>query len=236
MQGWQEDQIQDLLTIRGESNIFGAVTKVAIQLGFEYCAYGIRTPLPLSNPRIVMYSTYPVNWQARYLEHNYVASDPTVLHGLRSLLPIVWSDKLFESTPQLWEEARSYGLNHGWAQSSRDANGIGGMLTLARSGEELSALELREHGLKMNWLTQIAHIGMSQQLADKLLPEMEASLSDREVEVLRWTAEGKTSAEISYILNISGRTVNFHISNAMIKLNAVNKTSAVIRAARIGIL
>lgn len=37
-----------------------------------------------------------------------------------------------------WEEARSYGLNVGWAQSSRDFIGTRGMLTLARSNDQLS--------------------------------------------------------------------------------------------------
>jgi len=54
--------------------------------------------------------------------------------------------------------------------------------------------------------------------------------------VLRWTADGKTSSEISCILNIAERTVNFHINNVVAKLNAANKTSAAIKAAMLGLL
>ena len=110
------------------------------------------------------------------------------------------------------------------------------LLTLARSGEPLSEAELEDKGLKMAWLTQIAHLGMSRCLTPKLMPEAGMQLSDREEEVLRWTAEGKTSGEISDILNISERTVNFHIANAVTKLNAANKTAAAIRAAVLGML
>ncbi|MFH4351257.1 LuxR C-terminal-related transcriptional regulator, partial [Acinetobacter baumannii] len=55
-------------------------------------------------------------------------------------------------------------------------------------------------------------------------------------EALRWTAEGKTSAEIAQILGVTERTVNFHLSNSMQKLNVNNKISAAIRAVMLGLL
>ncbi|MTJ79618.1 MAG: hypothetical protein F8N37_01155 [Telmatospirillum sp.] len=61
-------------------------------------------------------------------------------------------------------------------------------------------------------------------------------LTEREIEVLRWTASGKTSGEISDILSISVNTVNFHLKNTITKLRTANKTAAVFEAARAGIL
>jgi DNA-binding CsgD family transcriptional regulator len=49
-------------------------------------------------------------------------------------------------------------------------------------------------------------------------------------------ADGKTASEIADILNISERTANFHIANVITKLNAPNKTAAVIRAGLLGML
>jgi LuxR family transcriptional regulator len=88
----------------------------------------------------------------------------------------------------------------------------------------------------LDWLTQVAHMAMSHIIVPKLLPELSTDLSSREISVLRWTAEGKTAGEISDILAISERTVNFHINNTMVKLNAANKTAAAIRAAVLGLL
>ena len=48
-------------------------------------------------------------------------------------------------------------------------------------------------------------------------------ISRREMEVLKWLIEGKTNWEISVILNISERTVKFHIQNLMKKLGATNR-------------
>ena len=53
------------------------------------------------------------------------------------------------------------------------------------------------------------------------------ALSMREKEVLKWLKMGKSSWDISIILAISERTVNFHITNIMNKLDAMTRTQAV---------
>ncbi len=63
-----------------------------------------------------------------------------------------------------------------------------------------------------------------------------APLSLRETEVLRWSAEGKTADAIGLILHLSERTVNFHIANAIKKMGASNKISAVVQAVLCGVL
>ncbi|WAR46061.1 autoinducer binding domain-containing protein [Methylomonas rapida] len=236
MKAWQEIQLQALQTSDSEHQLFQTIVSLGAELGFDYCAYGLRLALPLSNPKIVKKSNYPSAWQVQYQAKNYCAVDPTVKHALRSPLPILWTDGLFTSTAAFWEEARSFGLRYGWAQSMRDVHGATGMLTLARSDEPLSETELAAKAFKMAWLAQNAHIVLSRRLLPKLLPEADTKLSNREIAVLRWTADGKTSGEIASIMKITERTVNFHISNAATKLNAANKTSAAVKAAMLGFL
>lgn len=55
----------------------------------------------------------------------------------------------------------------------------------------------------------------------------ERPLTPRELEVLRWVAEGKTNWEIGRILRVSENTVRFHLKNINYKLNASNKYHAV---------
>ena len=57
------------------------------------------------------------------------------------------------------------------------------------------------------------------------------ALNEREVEVLTWAARGKTSAEIAKILDLTKRTVDFHIDNAREKLGAATRVEAAIKAA-----
>ncbi|MGG1945977.1 helix-turn-helix transcriptional regulator [Trinickia sp. NRRL B-1857] len=61
-------------------------------------------------------------------------------------------------------------------------------------------------------------------------------LSNRECEVLRWAAEGKTSYEIGMILGLTERTINFHIARSIVKLGASNKTNAVVKAMQRGLI
>ena len=59
-------------------------------------------------------------------------------------------------------------------------------------------------------------------------------LTAREVEVLQWTAEGKTSAEIAVIMGLSEHTVNHYATLATQKLGCANRTQAVVYAMRLG--
>jgi len=58
------------------------------------------------------------------------------------------------------------------------------------------------------------------------------SLSPREREVLMWLSRGKTSWAISVILQISERTVNYHVNNILRKLGVINRMQAVSVAAK----
>jgi len=60
-------------------------------------------------------------------------------------------------------------------------------------------------------------------------------LTDRENEILRWVMEGKSTWDIAQILNITERTVKFHVDNIMKKFNAVNRAHAVAIALSMGI-
>jgi DNA-binding CsgD family transcriptional regulator len=61
-------------------------------------------------------------------------------------------------------------------------------------------------------------------------------VSERERDCLYWTAEGKTSDEIAIILGLSTHTVNHYLTSATRKLDAANRTHAVTRAIRFGLI
>ncbi len=62
------------------------------------------------------------------------------------------------------------------------------------------------------------------------------SLSEREVAVLQMLAQGKRNKDISKALSITERTVKFHISSVLGKLDAGNRTEAVVVAAERGLI
>lgn len=65
---------------------------------------------------------------------------------------------------------------------------------------------------------------------------MSVTLSSRERACLAWAAQGKSSWDIGAILAISENTVNFHIKNAMRKLQTTSRTVAAIKAMQLGLI
>jgi NarL family two-component system response regulator LiaR len=61
------------------------------------------------------------------------------------------------------------------------------------------------------------------------------ALTDREIEILRQVALGKTNQEIADELVVSERTVRTHITNILAKLRLSNRTQAALYALREGI-
>lgn len=61
-----------------------------------------------------------------------------------------------------------------------------------------------------------------------------SDLTQRELEVLRWTMAGKSAWEVGQILRISEGTVHFHARSTIRKLNVTDKHQAVLKALSLG--
>ena len=235
METWTRELLSALGDLRDANQVFDEIDRSARVLGFEQCAYGLRLPLPFTKPQTLMLNNYDSRWSLRYKEMGYLDVDPTVRIGRRSNFPIVWSDEIFRGAPQFWSEARSFGLTVGWAQSCFDGDGAVGLLSVSRSHEALTHAELMAKEPKLRWLVNIGHTALSLALG-RNVASTPATLTKREIEVLQWTADGKTSSEIGNILSVSTNTINFHIQNATTKLEVANKAAAVAKAAALGLL
>ena len=86
---------------------------------------------------------------------------------------------------------------------------------------------------------------MSQDIARKMLTTFEGirsnaeitpSLTERELEVIKALAQGKSNKEIARALDISEKTVRNHASNIYKKLHIFDRTQAVIYAIRRGLV
>lgn len=67
-------------------------------------------------------------------------------------------------------------------------------------------------------------------------PEPARPLRPVELDVLRLAAEGWTNEAIAAELGIAARTVKTHVQNLLVRLDAPDRTAAVARAFRLGIL
>lgn len=235
MKTWTEELLFTLSLAPDVPALFDRLQQSARRLGFDQCAYGLQQPVPFTNPKIFMVSNYDCRWRRRYLDAGYLHVDPTVRHARRSLKPMIWSDELFRETPEMWEEARSFGLRVGWAQSCVDVSGAVGLLSLSRSHERLTCAEIIAKEPYLRFFVSTAHIALVDALAGEFSTSGPA-LSAREIEILKWTGDGKTASETADILGIATSTVSFHVNNVLSKLRVPNKAAAVARAAALGLL
>jgi DNA-binding CsgD family transcriptional regulator len=61
-------------------------------------------------------------------------------------------------------------------------------------------------------------------------------LTQREIDVLTWARDGKTDWEIATIMDLSRKTVNFHIEKAKRKLGYSSRITAIAAALRDGLI
>jgi LuxR family transcriptional regulator len=238
MNKWQAHLIDSLLDVGSPDQIQARIAWAATELGFDHYTYGCWLPLPLSNPSLELIGNAPQDWQRRYRQQRHAGHDPVVAHARRSMEPLVWDEAVFAAHPALARDVREHGCCVGWTQASIDAQGRRGLLTLARRTPAVSPAERQQKAQNIRWLAYMAHLFLDNEAVKRQeMPQAAATgLTDREAEVLRWTGDGKTTGEISSILAISNNTVNYHLKNATAKLQAANKTSAVVIALTRGML
>jgi LuxR family transcriptional regulator, quorum-sensing system regulator SolR len=229
MTPWQSE-LFDRLKGAGAAQVCERLARATSDIGFRWYEYSVWHPLPLSNPRLHTLGNTPAPWRQRYEMQRYWAVDPVVSHARRSLEPLIWNDEVFQRFPALHSDAQRHGLRYGWTMASLNPNGQRGMLTVSRDKRALHAEEADALESSFSWLVYLAHMFLAEKVARQHDLDGHTELTPREAEVLRWIGDGKSSAEISCILSISTDTVNFHLRNAMEKLNASNRTSAVVTA------
>lgn len=222
---------------KSESQISDYTLKKVEQHGFSYFHFKL-TPrfssVPMHSNTL---SNYPNEFIRTFEKNHSLHKNPIIAHCHFSIAPIAWDEELFCDSPEIWQECQAHGLKYGWSQSVHDASGGVSILSLARSYPPLTEDEFTEKAAHALWLCNQLHSFMSARSLPRLreLPPV-SRLSIRESEVLKWTAEGKTASDIAMILSLTTRTVNFHISSAIRKMGANNKTSAVVIATKSGLL
>ncbi|UXH77465.1 autoinducer binding domain-containing protein [Roseateles amylovorans] len=236
MNCWQVQQLRLVSSAADTDETFQTILAEVNRLGFQYCSFGMKAPVPLIAPRVLWCSNYPEAWKTRYEQGDFLRRDPTVAHAIVSDEPILWSDALFATCPELRLEARAHGLAHGWAQPRRDSRGMVSLLTCARTDPPICEEELQAKAERLQWLSYLCHEAMLKHWDSSLRDKGDLDLSAREREVLRWSCDGKTSADMAQIIGVSEATVNFHMRNACQKLGTGNKTAAAVMAALMGLL
>ncbi|MGB6230166.1 MAG: LuxR family transcriptional regulator [Litorimonas sp.] len=174
---------------------------------------------------------WPEEYSREWVEKDYVFHDPITRLALRSRTSFDWRTAWEQSDAvgrNILDRARDFSLTQGVAIPVTAGNlplGVVSMSYDERPSEEtLARLDVVAiHAYSR--LLRLLDLGEEMPVVP---------LTKREIEVLTFTAAGKTAWEISRIYGIAEDTVRKHLRNIIIKTQAMNKTHAVTIALRNG--
>ena len=201
--------------------------------------------LPASNEhkvvvrrRHMLMGAFPPGWMDQYFTQDYAHIDPIVRRSKCDPSPFLWS----EAAPfvraehsaiasRMFGEAAEFNLKAGFVVPMTPPRGE---VIAASLGGEAADVPPEAHG--MIAVICAYAIGRAIELRDREKKRRRSGLTTREVECLKWAADGKTEWETSAILSISEHTADKHLANARRKLGAANRAQAVANAIRWGII
>jgi DNA-binding CsgD family transcriptional regulator len=227
---WWRDVSTSFSQVVTEASLLEQMHHFGKRLGFDYVAVGAKgMAITGKQDAALIISNYPSAWLERYMHAGYLAVDPTVRIGTRSRNAIIWSDAIFS-------KAQDFELRAGVAQSSWARGGVFTLLSLARSQSPVTPVEAHELQPHLLMLAEFVTSKLQNLIDSENSKRYRHQLSPREIEVLKWSAQGKTTYELSAMLGVASATVQFHVQNAKRKLGVTTKTQATDYARRLGLI
>jgi LuxR family quorum-sensing system transcriptional regulator CciR len=247
------DFIERSSGITSPQKLFELLVEAARDEGYDQLAYGAltyREPFQLAeHPPLAIALNYSEQWQSRYAERRYSEVDPVVAFTPRIAHPFLWDrlrdgDRLTPKQQLVMNEAHEAGLKNGISVPLHGPSAKVAVVSFASGFHDADPQARLGH---FNALASLFHVTFTAIVHGAELdspsiapgPELDApsiALSQRERDCLSWTAQGKSSWDIGMILAISENTVNFHVKNAMRKLDATSRIVAVLKAVRLGLI
>lgn len=242
MQYFIEDFIHQTNAARSNDELFSLYTAALKRLGFDRTVYTFLTDFPHLGKQAghgIEYS-YPEDWMRYYKERQYGRVDPVVLNVLQGRPVFTWDAlhsmmQMTSSQTLLMQQGREAGLHDGVGVTLA---GPGGCLAAVGVASSMGGIAPDRDALsRIKVITEQFHLAycsfnLLQSTEGRNLPH----LTVREIEILKWWSQGKTSKEISLILGCTVATIKFHAKNIYAKLHANSKTLCVTKAIKLGVI
>ncbi|MGQ4275010.1 helix-turn-helix transcriptional regulator [Terrihabitans sp. B22-R8] len=219
-----------------ESYLLGARERLGVA-NLSFCVPGI-SGLELGAANSVF--TYASEWAERYVSKEYDRIDPVARFDPFRTSPISWT-----AFPQgcptiswLFREAESYGVGRqGVSIPVRGGLGTAGVLSLTtfQSAREWERGEWMCRGIG-SVLGPYIHDVVFRLQRSSILVEGQPILTARQKRCFECLANGNTAKQIAAELGISGAMVRSHLHAARRRLGARSISSALVKAASLGLL
>jgi DNA-binding CsgD family transcriptional regulator len=216
------------------AEVWRAVTAAVEPLGYHHiCVLAHQADLRERIAPAVLYFNAPQGFADAYDRAGHGPSNPLVQRALTRLEPL--------AVNEIWAAPLTDRQKRVLAFISASLNVRDGFTIPIRLDEQLDGIVMfggltpDTSPLTRSYLHLLAHCAFkrAKELTESPVKRRKGALTTRELECLRWTALGKTDAEIGTILSISARTARFHIENAKRKLGVSTRIQAVAEALKL---
>ncbi|MBB4064341.1 helix-turn-helix transcriptional regulator [Gellertiella hungarica] len=229
--------IEEISGFKTQFDVFRFMKRVTESFGskvFMVMTLPARTTLTLAGSSVI--TNWPPELIAFYDREGLLTASPVIDRLRNSTTPFTYDTSRINhgrkdgKHEKVVEAFNRYGMERGAYFPVHDSLGQRGAISL--SGER--------DGFDFDEMVALSYIFVHVFDSLSALREMDRrpgeSLTDREIDCLTWTAAGKTSAEIAEILTLSEHTVNHYLNRATKKLDTVNRTQAVVKAMKTGLI
>jgi DNA-binding CsgD family transcriptional regulator len=228
-----------VLEARDQAQFRSVVVRFAQQLGFDTVSAMVVVDKPGIESEFVTVHNTPMAFEETFGNTSVNRRDPVMQHCKRQTMPIVWGQKTYldNNVVELWETQAQFGYRNGIAMALHMPEGRHFMLGVDRDlalPADRAELTRLVADLQL-FAVHAQDTAMRVLVSEQHQPER-PSITPRELEVLRWTMDGKTAWEVGALLSITERTVIQHLQNAMRKLDCNSKHQAVLKALRLGLI
>lgn len=223
------DSLQDRLVTFANRLDFGLVSAVLLE-------GDIRSP----NVRGRSISNTPAAFIEISRSLDAARRDPVMASLMRFEAPFIYDQRTYvdAGAEDLWESQAPYGYSTGIAvslhlpQERRFLLGIDRPSRLPRNESKLTFLLDSVQTLAVH-----AQAAATRLVGEDLGPPREfPRITPQELECLRWSMDGRSATDVGALMNITPRTVNFHLQNVMRKLNVTSKLQAVLKCVDAGLI
>ncbi len=216
---------------QSSDDVWRSVRDAVKSLGYEHiCVLAHQADLRERITPAVLYFSAPDGFADALDRGGHGPNNPLVQRALTRLEPLaaneIWGAPLDERQKRVLAFiSRSLKVRDGFTIPIRLDERLDGIVMFGGEKPDTSALV-------RSLLHLLAHCAFkrAKELNEAPVRRKKGGLTSRELECLRWTAMGKTDAEIGVILAISARTARFHIENAKRKLGVSTRIQAVAEA------
>jgi len=228
-----------VMQARNRDEFRAEVVRFAKQLGFDTVSAMAVIDHSLGRSEFISVNNTPAGYLSTFNNSAAMQRDPVMQHCRRQTVPIVWTQKTYldRGAIDLWDVQAQFGYRNGIAMSLHMPEGRHFTIGVDRDQAlPADSSELTRMVADLQLFAVHAQDTALRILVSEAMQPERPSITPRELEVLRWTMDGKTAWEVGVLLGVTERTVIQHLQNAMRKLECNSKHQAVLKALRLGLI